>query len=75
MKLMYECDVCEDIEYIDEEEFKEGMHCECGGHLFLRQFDHYHKKHGIVKCITCQNINSVECKTCVFNIGATTNEF
>jgi len=70
MLLEYECDDCEDTEWLEEGEFFEGMHCECGGHLFLKRYDNYEKIKEVTKCMTCKNNDSSKCKNCWFYSGS-----
>lgn len=58
----YICDNCEDYETIPASDFREGMHCECGGHLFLELKDHYKKQKN--ECFSCVNYASILCMTC-----------
>jgi hypothetical protein len=58
----YECDDCEDWEEMPVDDFKEGMHCECGSHLFLKLFDHYREHTKL--CYKCKNYATVLCMTC-----------
>jgi len=69
MILTYECDSCEDIERMEDEEFFKGMHCECGGHLFLQRYNNYEKGREQTKCMTCKHnpASSIECTDCTFN--------
>ena len=69
MILTYECDDCEDIEQWDSSEFVEGMHCECGGHLFLVRRNNYEKGCEITQCLTCKHkdTNPNKCIDCIFN--------
>lgn len=58
----YICDNCEDYEEMAVSDFRKGVHCECGGHLYLKLEDHFieHKN----MCFRCKNYASIWCVTC-----------
>ena len=69
MVLTYKCDDCEDIERMNSVDFFDGMHCECGGHLFLLLQNNYERGCEATKCMTCKHaqINLSKCTDCLFN--------
>jgi len=66
-KFEYECDECEDTEFLNEK-IKDGWACECGGSMNIRKQDYFYEVEYIEKCQICQNRDKDNiCYKCIYN--------
>jgi hypothetical protein len=58
----YVCDNCEDTEEMPIEYSDKHLHCECGGHMYLKLYNHFEQITD--KCERCKHNCTTLCQTC-----------
>lgn len=60
----YVCKSCEDVIHTEEFVNDVHIHCECGGHLYLRKTNKFQRREDYTDCLICINKNTFECLDC-----------